>query len=52
MKVIVEKYGSRKGIDVHRKLEGLMWNVFGGILETAGCLSPTLSPSRLGTDPA
>jgi hypothetical protein len=39
-------------IDVMRKLESLTGCVFGGILKTAGGLSPTLSPSWLGTDPA
>jgi hypothetical protein len=42
--------GSKEGVGAKRKHEGLtgcLWR----ILETVVGLSPTLSPSRLGTDP-
>jgi hypothetical protein len=39
--------GSREGLDVPRKLEGPTGWVFGGILETVGGTSLTLSRTRL-----
>jgi hypothetical protein len=43
--------GRKERISFQRKLEGLTGCVFGGILEIAGGISPTLYPSRLGMDP-
>jgi hypothetical protein len=41
----------KEGAGVQRNLKGITGCVIGGILETVGSLSPTLSSSRLETDP-